>query len=275
MHPSLIVFRFALATDITGQFFFKEAAGSFFLVVLTGIVIGLAAGVIFYVIHRWLPTTPSMDIVLSFVTPYCMYYFAERFHFSGVLAVVSGGLLLSSQRQTMLSHLSRLQGANVWSTVGFVLNGIIFMLIGLQLPNIVQQLNLELSEAIRYGLIISLVLIVTPLFCSFGAVLFTRFMSRFITVADPNPGWKAPIILGWAGMRGVVSLAAALSIPVYLTNGVAFPQRNLILFITFIVILVTLVFQGLTLPWLIRVVKMEDRFSPISAAKQEIIIQKR
>lgn len=240
-----------------------------------GLVIGIAAGVVFYVIHRWLPTTPSMDIVLSFVTPYCMYYFAERFHFSGVLAVVSGGLLLSSQRQTMLSYLSRVQGANVWSTVGFVLNGIIFMLIGLQLPNIVQQLNLELSEAIRYGLIISLVLIVTRLFCTFGAVLFTRFMSRFITVADPNPGWKAPIILGWAGMRGVVSLAAALSIPVYLANGVAFPHRNLILFITFIVILVTLVFQGLTLPWLIRVVKMEDRFSPISAAKQEIIIQKR
>lgn len=124
---SLIVFRFALATVITGQFVFAEAAASFFLVIIIGIVIGLAIGFVFYTIHRWLPTTPSIDIVLSFVTPYCMYYFAERFHFSGVLAVVSGGLLLSSQRQKMLSHLSRLQSTNVWSTVGFVLNGLIFI----------------------------------------------------------------------------------------------------------------------------------------------------
>src|SRR5206468_5153460 len=107
--------------------------------------------------------------------------------------------------------------------------------------------------------------------------LFTRFISHYITVADPNPGWKAPILFGWAGMRGVVSLAAALSIPVYIdaTNKVPFPQRNLILFITFIVILVTLVFQGLTLPWVIRKVKMEDRYSLIPLAKQEIIIQKK
>jgi monovalent cation/hydrogen antiporter len=94
-------------------------------------------------------------------------------------------------------------------------------------------------------------------------------------VADPNPGWKTPVIFGWAGMRGVVSLAAALSIPVLLPGGAAFPQRNLILFITFIVILITLVLQGLTLPWLIRKIKLEDRFSPISPAEQETIIQKK
>jgi CPA1 family monovalent cation:H+ antiporter len=100
-------------------------------------------------------------------------------------------------------------------------------------------------------------------------------MSRFITVADPNPGWKAPLITGWAGMRGVVSLAMALSIPLFISEGQSFPYRNLILFITFIVILVTLVLQGLTLPWLIRKVKLEDRFSPYSEEKQELIIQKK
>ena len=275
---SLIVFRFALAAVLTSQFVFQQAVTSFFLVIVMGVVIGLTVAVIFYAIHRLLPTTPSMDIVLSFVTPYCMYYFAERFHFSGVLAVVSGGLFLSYHRQKMLSHLSRVQSTNVWSTVGFVLNGLIFMLIGLQLPHIVNQLgDIHLSTAIGYGLLISLVLIITRMLCTFGAVLFTRFMSHFITVADRNPGWKAPIIFGWAGMRGVVSLAAALSIPVYVNsiNKVPFPQRNLILFITFIVILVTLVFQGLTLPWLIRKVKMEDRFSPIPPEKQEMIIQKK
>ena len=128
---ALIVFRFALAAVITGQFHFTQAVGSFFLVIVMGTLIGLAIGLIFYAIHRWLPTTPSIEIVLSFLAPYCMYYFAERFHFSGVLAVVAGGLLLSSKRHIMLTYQGRVQGSNVWSTIGFILNGIVFMLIGL------------------------------------------------------------------------------------------------------------------------------------------------
>ena len=120
-----------------------------------------------------------------------MYYFAEHFHFSGVLAVVSGGLLLSSKRQTMLTYRSRVQGINVWTNLVFVLNGLIFLLIGLQLPSIANQLgDISLPKAIWYGLAISFVLIITRLLCTFGASLFTRFMSQFITVADPNPGWK-------------------------------------------------------------------------------------
>jgi Na+/H+ antiporter len=106
---SLIVFRFALAAIVTGQFVFREAATSFFLVIVLGTLIGLAVGLFFYAIHRWLPTTPSIDIVLSFLTPYTMYYFAERFHYSGVLAVVAGGLLLSSKRESMLTYLSRIR----------------------------------------------------------------------------------------------------------------------------------------------------------------------
>jgi len=272
---SLIVFKFALAAVITGQFHFGEAAGNFLLVIVAGTVIGLLVGFAFYVAHRWLPTTTGIDIILTLLTPYCMYYAAEYFHFSGVLAVVSGGLFLSSRRQHILSYQSRIQGVNVWSNLAFVLNGLVFMLIGLQLPSIMGQLGtVSLSSAIGYGLAISGVLIVTRFLCTFGAAVFTRFMSKFITVADPHPGWKAPLIAGWSGMRGVVSLAAALSIPLSIA-GEAFPHRNLILFITFIVILVTLVLQGLTLPWLIRKVKIEDRFSPISEEKQELIIQKK
>lgn len=273
---SLIVFRFALAAVLTGQFVFREASVNFLLVVVMGVLIGLLIGLFFYAVHRWLPTTASIDIVLSFVTPYCMYYFAELFHFSGVLAVVSGGLLLSNKRQTMLTHLSRLQGANVWSTIGFVMNGLVFLLIGLQLPSIVAQLgDVSLAKAIGYGFLISLVLIVTRILCTLGASVFTRFMSHFITVANPNPGWRGPLVLGWAGMRGVVSLAAALSIPVMTSTGEAFPQRELILFITFVVILVTLVLQGLTLPWVIRMVKLEEPDAHIPAEKQEMIIQKK
>jgi len=273
---SLIVLRFALVAVTTGKFHFGEAATSFFLVIVMGTLIGLGIGFIFYAIHRWLIRTPNVEIVLTLVTPYCMYYAAEHFHFSGVLAVVSGGLFLSSKRQVMLTYRSRLQSVNVWTNFVFVLNGLIFLLIGLQLPSIVKQLgDISLSTAIWYGLIVSLMLIIVRMLCTFGAVLFTRFASHFITVADPNPGWKAPIIIGWAGMRGVVSLAAALSIPVFINETQPFPYRNLILFITFLVILVTLVFQGLTLPWLIKKVNIEDRFNPIPEDRQELIIQKK
>ena len=273
---SLIVFRFASAAVITGQFHFQEAAVSFFLVIFMGILIGLLVGIIFYAIHRYLPTTPSIEIVLTLVTPYCMYYFAEHFHFSGVLAVVSGGLFLSSKRQSMLNFQSRIEGVNVWNSLVFVLNGLIFLLIGLQLPSITRQLgDTSLGEAIWYGLVISFVLVLTRLLCTLGASAFTRFMSRLITVADSNPGWRNPLILGWAGMRGVVSLAAALSIPLLISEGQPFPHRNLILFITFVVILVTLVFQGLTLPWLIRKVEPVDKNTTIPEHDQELIIQKK
>jgi CPA1 family monovalent cation:H+ antiporter len=274
---SLIVFRFAVAAILTGQFNIQEAALSFVLVVIMGILTGIAIGLIFYAIHKWLPTTASIKIVLTLLAPYTMYFIAEYFHFSGVLAVVSGGLFLSGKRQNILTYESRLQGINVWTNLVFVLNGLIFMLIGLQMPSIISELgDVSLGRAIWYGLAISLVLIITRLACTLGASPFTRFMSRFIKVADPNPGWRTPFIFGWAGMRGVVSLAAALSIPLLISKDNPFPFRSLILFITFIVILVTLILQGLTLPWLIRKIqpeKDEDKFTP--AENQELIIQKR
>jgi Na+/H+ antiporter len=271
---SLIVFRFALAAVITGQFSMRGATLSFFMVVVFGIVIGLFIGLLFLAIHRWLPTTASIETVLTLLTPYCMYFAAEHFHGSGVLAVVSGGLFLSGRRNTMLNYASRIQGVNVWNSLVFVLNGLVFMLIGLQLPSIASQLGqISLVQATGYGLFISFVLIVARLACTFGAAAFTRFIGRFITVADPNPDWRAPAILGWAGMRGVVSLAAALSIPVLITTGQSFPYRSLILFITFIVILVTLVFQGLTLPWMIRKIKPVDRGNAYQDEEQEMIIQ--
>ena len=272
---SLIVFRFALAAVITGQFRLQDAAISFLLVIIMGTMIGLALGFLFYAIHRWLIRSPSVEIVLTLVTPYIMYYFAEYFHFSGVLAVVSGGLFLSSRRQTMLTYKSRVQGFTVWTNLVFVLNGLVFLLIGLQLPSITRQLGeISITRAIWYGLVISFVLILARFLCTYGASLFTRFMGQFIKVAERNPGFKGPTILGWAGMRGVVSLAMALSIPLFL-NGQAFPYRNLILFITFIVILVTLVLQGLTLPWVIRKVKPEERPNTIPTQEQELIIQKK
>lgn len=272
---SLIIFRFALIAVATGRFVFHEAALSFFVVIVMGILTGVVIAILYYVIHRWLPTTANMDIVLTLTAPYVMYIVAETFHFSGVLAVVSGGLFLSTRSHLFLSYRSRLQAATVWGTIGFVLNGIVFMLIGLQLPVIIKQLGpVTLSSAIWYGVIITIVLIVTRILSTLGASLFTRFASRFITTADSNPGWRGPIVFGWAGMRGVVSLAAALSIPFYLQSGAAFPQRNLILFITFVVILLTLVIQGLTLPLVIKWVKAPDIGGHLPNEEQERMVRK-
>lgn len=273
---SLIVFRFALVAVDTGRFVFHEAAISFVVVIVMGILTGVLIGLIYYAVHKWLPTTTNMDIVLSFTAPYVMYIVAESFHFSGVLAVVSGGLFLSYRSHLFLNHRSRIQGSNVWSTIGFVLNGLVFMLIGLELPVIVNQLGpVSLGEAIKYGILISLVLIVGRLLCTIGASYFTVFISRFITTADSRPGLRAPIIIGWAGMRGVVSLAAALSIPLVLKDGSPFPQRNLILFITFMVILITLVLQGLTLPLVIRLVNYKDPNITLTPEEQELLIRKK
>jgi CPA1 family monovalent cation:H+ antiporter len=274
---SLIVFRFAMAAVITGQFHIHEAVGSFFLVIIMGTAIGLALGFVFYAIDRWLPTTPSIQIMLTLVAPYCMYYSAEHFHFSGVLSVVAGGLFLSSQRQRIMNYRSRIEVGNVWANLTFVLNGLVFMLIGLQLPSIIKQLgNIGLASAIGYGLTVSLALVVCRILCTLGASVFTRFISRYITVADNSPGWRNPLIIGWAGMRGVVSLAAALSIPLLISDNQAFPYRSLILFITFIVILVTLVFQGLTLPWLIKKIKPTPvKGDDLPGHVQELNIQKK
>lgn len=272
---SLIIFRFALAAIITGQFYLHEAAISFVFVVVFGVLIGLAVGFVIYLLHRMLPMITGIEIVLTLITPYIMYFAAEYFHFSGVLAVVSGGLFLSNRR-AVLSHRTRVEAVNVWDSFIFVLNGVIFLVIGLQLPVIAGQLgDIGLGTAIWYGILISLILIVTRLACTLGSSAVTTFMGRFIAVPDRHPGWRNPIITGWAGMRGVVSLGMALSVPLLIAEGQAFPFRNLILFITFIVILVTLVFQGLTLPWVIKKVQPEDKFARISGEDQEIILQKK
>lgn len=272
----LIVFKYALAAVATGSFVFSQAAVSFVIVIVMGVVTGIAVALVFYAIHRWLPTDTNTDIILTFLTPYAMYMVAESFHFSGVLATVSGGLFLSYRRDSFLTHRSRLQGVNVWETVAFVLNGFVFMLIGLEFPVIIKALGPDgLGPAIKYSMIITGVLIVTRLLSTYGALVFTIFISRYIKTADSSPGWRAPLLLGWSGMRGVVSLAAALSIPLTLSSGAAFPQRNLILFITFVVILVTVIFQGLTLPLLVKWVNMPDRDLTISFEQQRQLVRKK
>lgn len=250
---SLIVFRFALAAIITGHFELWNATRTFVLVAFMGIAVGLVIAGFIYMIHRFFPTTPSIDAAITLITPYIMYITAEHFHFSGVLAVVSGGLFLTYRSQEFFSYETRLHVAGLWDTLVFLLNGFVFILIGLQLPQIVNGLgSYSVGEAILYAIVISILTIIIRIIWVFPNAYLPRLLFKSIRETETRPGWRAVFLVAWSGMRGVVSLASALAIPLTL-NGEAFPHRNLILFITFVVILVTLVLQGLSLKPLIRI----------------------
>lgn len=254
---SLIIFGFALVAVNTGQFVWQDAIMSFLWMVIGGSGIGLLLGWFFVMAHKKLPTDAASDVALTIIEPYFMYWVAEQLHCSGVLAVVAGGLFMSSKRMMFLNSTSRVRGYSVWESFIFILNGIVFLMIGLDLPEIVNGLranNMPLSTAIGYGVLVTVVLVVARVISSYCALIATLLFRRSVIPRSSSNSrrWLMPILLGWTGMRGVVSLAAALSIPVFLDNGTAFPYRNLILFITFVVILLTLVVQGLTLPYLIK-----------------------
>lgn len=265
---SLIVFRFALVAVGTGQFIWQTAIVDFMWMLFGGVGIGLTIAFSFMKIHKKWSTDAASDTALTLIVPYIMYWIAEQVHCSGVLAVVSGGLWMSTQRLKFLSSSSRITGYSVWQSFVFMLNGIVFLIIGLELPEIVDGIRADgipLKTAIGYGVLITGVLI--------GARIISSYMAMFATIIFRpqlahnlnlrRRSWLSPIVLGWTGMRGVVSLAAALSIPLTM-NGEPFPHRNLILFITFVAILLTLVIQGLTLPIII------EKFNPFAGLETEI-----
>jgi Na+/H+ antiporter len=255
---SLTLFRFALIAITSHNFVWHEAATGFLFITFSGIAVGLVIGFIFYAIYRWLPTTANLDIALSLALPYLLYLTAESFHSSGVLAVVSGGLFIAYHNHFVFSHSSRLKSNAIWSSVVFILNAVIFLIIGLQLPVIIHGLKeVTFIRALELAGIITVAIIAVRMLSGFASTWFTVFISKYITVAQSRPGWRNPVIVSWVGMRGVVSLASALSIPLMLSAGRPFPHRDLILFITYVVIIVTLVFQGLTLPWVISKIQPE------------------
>ena len=265
---SLIIFRFALVAVGTGQFILQQAMINFSWMVVGGIGIGLMFGWLFMQVHKRLPTDASSDIALTLIEPYFLYWIAEQLHSSGVLAVVSGGLFLANRRLVFLSSASRIRGYNFWEAFTFILNGIVFMLIGLQLPRIVDGLHAEgipLATAIKYGIWVTVILVIARIISSYIALLATIIFRPGVApmLRDPHRMWKLPLLLGWTGMRGVVSLAAALAIPITLQSGEPFPHRNLILFITFMVILLTLLTQGLTLPYFIKRSKLFDNINEV------------
>ncbi|MES2454860.1 MAG: Na+/H+ antiporter [Bacteroidota bacterium] len=271
---SLIVFRFAILAVMTGTFSLQQASGQFFIVAGMGIVVGLAGAHVMYVIHRFLPTTPAIDAALTVMTPYLLFLAAEQFHFSGVMAVVTGGLFISYRsHEVFQTGDTRMNMFGVWRTMIFVMNAVVFILIGLALPEIIAALGHHLvSEGIKYGLIISGITIVLRCLWVYPATFIPRMLSKKVR-QEPSPGWKGPMVICLAGMRGVVSLATALSIPLLMTDGTAFPLRNMIVFITFVVIFVTLVFQGLILPFVVRWMRLTEIDNVLPEEEQHAGIQ--
>jgi len=268
---SLIIFRFALVAVGTGQFIWMDATLSFLWMVIGGAGIGLLLAWIFVKAHKLLPTDAPSDVALTLIEPYFMYWAAEQLHSSGVLAVVAGGVYMSSKSLLFLNSTSRIKGYSVWESFIFILNGLVFLIIGLGLPEIVKGLRSQgtpLSTAIGYGILVTLVLIASRMISSYAAMFATMIFRPGVAprAASNKQRWILPLFLGWTGMRGVVSLAAALSIPVLLDNGTPFPHRDLILFVTFVAILLTLVLQGLTLPYFL---KRSNLFDPLLQIESE------
>jgi Na+/H+ antiporter len=257
----LVAYKFALAAVATGSFSLTHAGGGFVLVAGGGIVIGLMVAWIFSRLLCWI-RDDSIDIVLSLVAPYAAYIGAERLHMSGVLATVTAGIWLGARSPVLLSASTRLTATSFWNTLIFLLNGVVFMLIGLQLPEVIQSLRQQAAtDVLRNAALLGGVVIVTRIIWVFpGAILPRKFIPA-IRQRDPMPALSNIAVVAWCGMRGVVSLAAALAVPKFLPNGEPFPGRDLILFFTFCIILITLVGQGLSLPWLIRRLKVQTGHS--------------
>lgn len=218
-----------------------------------GILVGLALAWVIEQIERRLEDA-TIEITLSIVSPYVLYLVAERLHASGVLAVVAAGLYLSVKSVSFFSPATRLKVSSVWESLTFILNGVVFVLIGLQFPQIRSSIHRStIIGIVRDGLLFSLLLIALRLVWVFpGARLTYWINTRILNRRLPRLQAKQVFVVGWTGMRGVISLAGALALPVVLMDGSPFPYRNTIMLLTYFVILVTLVLQGLTLPPLVR-----------------------
>ncbi len=249
---ALVAYRFAIVATMSGSFSLSKAIGGFLLVALAGTGIGLAVGWVVSLVHRRLDD-PPIQIILSLLTPFAAYIPAERLHVSGVLAVVSAGIFLGWQGPQILTARTRLTLFVFWEMTVFLLNGLAFVLIGLQLPRILHALSgHSLKQFVWNGVLMACAVILVRIAWVFSAANAARLKSVALHKKESYQGWQNVAIIAWTGMRGVVSLAAALAVPLTLSNGTHFPGRDYILFITFCVILATLVLQGLSLPALIH-----------------------
>jgi Na+/H+ antiporter len=247
----LVALRFALGAAASGTFPAGQAAVEFVAVAAGGLALGLAVAV---AIAKIVPLIKdeSILITVSLLVPYLAYLPAERLHVSGVLASVAAGLYGGWKGPELITASARLNAGAVWNLFVFLLNCVVFILIGLQLPEVLRELgNRSAGQLVAYGAATSAVVILVRPVWVFPATWIPRLASGRLRRRDPVPSWRHILVVSWSGMRGVVSLAAALSLPMAFADGRVFPERDLVVFLAFCVILATLVLQGLTLPFLI------------------------
>jgi monovalent cation/hydrogen antiporter len=267
----LLALEFAVAMVVNGQ---TPTVGFGVLRLAYLIAAGVAIGIVVGLVVKWIE--PHIDdgpieIVISILIPYSVYLAAEVVHASGVMAVVACGLYLSRQSSELFSATVRLQTWAVWDALTFAINGLVFVLIGLQLPYVLSGIReYSVRQLVLYGVLFSVIVIVLRLLWMYPGAHLAHFVrSRFLHQNNPRPSTKQIFVVGWTGMRGVVALAAAISLPETLANGSEFPERNLIVFLTFSVIFVTLVLQGLTLPRLIRMLGLAEGHGSDADEEQE------
>ncbi len=249
---ALILYRFAVAAVSTGLFSLGRAAGTFALLVVGEIGWGIVIGWLSLNLRRW-ARDPRVEITISLMTPYLAYGIPEQVGGSGVLATVAAGLYISWNGPLMISSATRLQGIFFWDLVIYLITGMVFLLTGMQARALIERAaTTSFSEVLGAAALTTLVVIVTRFLWMFPAVYLPRWLSASLAQRDPAPPWQASFVLAFTGVRGVVSLAAALAIPFTTARGELFPYRDLILYVTFGVIVFTLVVQGLALPPLVR-----------------------
>ena len=249
---ALVLYRFAVAAVSAGTFSLGQAVGVFAAIVAGELVWGFAVGWLMLRLRRWVGD-PRIEITLSIITPFLAYWPPEHLGGSGVLATVTAGLYISWNGLNLISAATRLQGIFFWDFLIYLVEGMVFLITGLQTRTLIARIGqYALTELAISAAVVSAVVIVARFVWVFPAVYLPRWLVPAIRRRDPAPPWQHPFVLAFTGVRGVVSLAAALAIPFATITGDPFPGRDLILFLTFFVILVTLVGQGLMLPSVIR-----------------------
>jgi Na+/H+ antiporter len=257
----LVIYKFAIAATLTGVFSLVDASLQFAMVSLGGIALGILFAIIFIAIHKRLGD-PFIEVLTSLVIPYVTYIAAESVHVSGVLAVVAAGLLRGRYAPEIVSAEMRIIARSVWNLFVFMLNSLIFILIGIQMSDVVEKLSrFTVGQLFGLGAIITAVAIIVRFAWVYPIAYLPRWLSGSLRKDEPMLRKRELGIISWCGMRGIVSLAAALAIPVTLPNGSPFPQRELIIFLSFFVIAATLIGQGLTLPILIRRLKVGSKWN--------------
>jgi CPA1 family monovalent cation:H+ antiporter len=251
---ALVIYKVAVVAAIGGSFSVAEAGLRFLLAAGGGLAIGLLAGYLIAAIRRR-TEDPTTEITISLFSGYAAFLPADQIGASGVLAAVTCGVYLGWRAPELVSPTTRLESYSVWNILIFLLNATLFILIGLQLPLIVDGLResgIGAGEAIADAALVTALVIATRLVWSFGVTALIRGLDRRPQQRARRASWKLRVVAAWSGMRGAVSLAAALALPLTTDAGAPLPGRDLILFVTFGVILLTVVGQGLTLPLLIR-----------------------